>query len=140
MLFLLVVTISRTARFTITSGVCTADLLDTTSQTYQDLADDVTVSISIQCQATGSIQSNGIACDVTDVVFTCGSINVDYRLSLMVSPGLEISADQYFDDISSTLVSAADNGTLLSSGNDVDSTSFAIGTSGKNCLKVIILL
>ena len=125
--------LSRAGRFTITSGTCTADLLDTSSQAYQTLADDVTVSVRVQCQATSSIQSNGIACDVTNVVFTCGSINVNYELSLMVSPGLEVSADQYFDDVSSTLMSAADSGTLLSSENDVDSTSFTLGTSGKKC-------
>ena len=67
---------------------------------------------------------------MTNVVFACGSIEVSYELTLVMSPALETSAQQYFDDVTSSLVAAADSGTLLSAGNDVDSSSFELGTMG----------
>ena len=70
---------------------------------------------------------NTIVCDVTDVTFTCGSIEVAYTLSLLLPP--TVNSDDVIQEVLSALVEAADNGTLLAN-TTIDTTSFAIGQLG----------
>ena len=85
--------------------------------------------VELECQRTNEVASNSIVCEVSSVSFTCGSIDVSYQLSLLLPPDVAQNEQQFFDAVFSSLVAAADNGTLLTN-LTVDSSSFTLGVLG----------
>ena len=85
------------------------------------------------CLNTDILSANSAVCDITNVTFTCGSIDVTYVVVLLVDPNLDSGVvEVYYDELFAQIVSEAENGTLQLANNTVDSRSASLGTQCKD--------
>ena len=85
------------------------------------------------CLNTDILSANSAVCDITNVTFTCGSIDVTYVVVLLVDPNLDSGVvEVYYDELFAQIVSEAENGTLQIANNTVDSRTASLGTQCKD--------
>ena len=109
------------------------------SMTYASLRDDVRTGIQNQCNSLMSTASQNIVCDVINVVFTNGSVgvDVDYVLNIDFPADQQSSAASVIVELFNAIVRAAEGGTLLADGLQVDASSVVVGASKLKKIKPI---